>query len=162
MDLESYTEEEVIKLGNEPPVRGILCPRCKSHIPEFTNLTTEDAEAIRQLVRSGRLLEPMQELRRLTGCSLLWAKIWTLHPDGPDTLEDKKAPCPFCGKPLRTERSKQCRHCKRDWHDSKMTFLEWQSPLTRGVGRSARGGGHRNFNATSRARLRLALGASNP
>ena len=123
MELESYTEEEVIKLGNEPPVKGILCPRCKSHIPEFKNLGTEDAESIRRLIRSGKLLEPMQELRRLTGCSLLWAKIWTLHPDGPDTREDKKAPCPFCGKPLRTESAKQCRHCKRDWHDSKLTFL---------------------------------------
>jgi hypothetical protein len=26
-------------------------------------------------------------------------------------------PCPFCGKFLRTGLAKQCRFCKRDWHD---------------------------------------------
>jgi hypothetical protein len=27
------------------------------------------------------------------------------------------APCPYCGQPLRTARAKQCRHCKKQWHD---------------------------------------------
>lgn len=27
------------------------------------------------------------------------------------------APCPYCGNALRTAASKQCRHCKMDWHD---------------------------------------------
>lgn len=27
------------------------------------------------------------------------------------------APCPFCGQPLRTPAAKQCRFCRRDWHD---------------------------------------------
>jgi hypothetical protein len=27
------------------------------------------------------------------------------------------APCPFCGEPMRTTRAKQCRHCKRQWHE---------------------------------------------
>jgi hypothetical protein len=27
------------------------------------------------------------------------------------------APCPYCGQPLRTARAKQCRHCRREWHD---------------------------------------------
>ena len=26
-------------------------------------------------------------------------------------------PCPYCGLLLRTKQAKQCRHCKRDWHD---------------------------------------------
>ena len=27
-------------------------------------------------------------------------------------------PCPYCGQPLRTSIAKQCRFCKRDWHDA--------------------------------------------
>ncbi len=26
-------------------------------------------------------------------------------------------PCPYCGKPLRSARARQCRHCLTDWHD---------------------------------------------
>ena len=27
------------------------------------------------------------------------------------------APCPYCGQPLRTSLAKQCRFCRRDWHN---------------------------------------------
>lgn len=27
------------------------------------------------------------------------------------------AGCPYCGKALRTPWARQCRHCRRDWHD---------------------------------------------
>lgn len=33
-----------------------------------------------------------------------------------DTL-DETAPCPYCGKELRTPAAKQCRSCLMDWHD---------------------------------------------
>lgn len=33
-------------------------------------------------------------------------------------------PCPYCGKQLRTPLAKQCRHCRRDWHDpAQLKFL---------------------------------------
>ena len=28
-----------------------------------------------------------------------------------------KASCPYCGKPLRTKKAKQCMHCFKSWHD---------------------------------------------
>jgi hypothetical protein len=59
----------------------------------------------------------MLELRRLTGCSIGWAKIWVLHPNGPNVEGAEMTPCPYCGAPLRTKQAKQCRHCKRDWQD---------------------------------------------
>lgn len=39
-----------------------------------------------------------------------WEKI--SPSEGPPT-----APCPYCGQPLRTSSAKQCRFCRRDWHD---------------------------------------------
>jgi len=31
--------------------------------------------------------------------------------------EPATGPCPYCGQPLRTLLAKQCRFCRRDWHD---------------------------------------------
>lgn len=60
----------------------------------------------------------MKELEFLTGSPPRWAKIWVSHMGRPD-LADSTVPCPFCGRPLKTARAKQCQHCLMDWHDAK-------------------------------------------
>ena len=44
---------------------------------------------------------------------------WTLS-DGVSPAESivETAPCPYCGKELRTPQAKQCGHCQMDWHDA--------------------------------------------
>jgi hypothetical protein len=35
----------------------------------------------------------------------------------PYPMTPPKADCPYCGSPLRSGTAKQCRFCRRDWHD---------------------------------------------
>lgn len=44
---------------------------------------------------------------------------WTLAsaPEPNATPPPPLPECPYCGKPLRTERAKQCFECGKDWHD---------------------------------------------
>jgi hypothetical protein len=58
----------------------------------------------------------VKELAFLTGASPRWAKIWVLHTGKADVV-GTTAPCPYCGKSLKTARAKQCPHCFMDWHD---------------------------------------------
>ena len=51
-------------------------------------------------------------LRRLIDDYLLQKFKKISPPEEPAT-----APCPYCGQPLRTPSAKQCRFCRRDWHD---------------------------------------------
>lgn len=112
---ETYSREELFFLKlDESPSKGPLCPNCRTHIPRFKDLKPEDEERLK--INKENRLRAMLELQRLTGCPLGWAKIWSLHPGSPENPLET-APCPYCGMPLRTDAARQCRYCKRDWHD---------------------------------------------
>jgi hypothetical protein len=113
-----YIREEVLAAGDSFPQRGLLCHRCNTKIPQFKDLSEQDESRIRQMIRENRYMMAMAELQAATGCSLRWAKIWVIHEGKPKPLEDKTVPCPFCGMLLRTSLAKQCRYCRRDWHDA--------------------------------------------
>ena len=36
---------------------------------------------------------------------------------GDSPVNRATAPCPYCGQPLRTALARQCRPCRRDWHN---------------------------------------------
>ena len=102
--MDSYTKEELCLLRpDEWPQRGPLCERCRTHIPLFADLSAAQECSLRQLAEKGSA-EAIEELMRLTGCSLRWAKIWVLHPDGPKPkYATRGPPCRCCGEPLRSE-----------------------------------------------------------
>ena len=113
----AYTKDELIRLvADEFPTRGETCPKCGVVIPQFADLTEKDEARLRHLISQGRKMMAMQELRSLTLCPVSWAKIWVLHSGRADAV-GTTAPCPYCGKPLKTALARQCPHCNMDWHD---------------------------------------------
>jgi hypothetical protein len=116
MNESPYSKEEVKDLGHSFPERGLLCHKCKNIIPQFEDFSEQDKARVLKLIREGRKLMAIEELKVATGCSLLWAKIWVSHAGNPNPKENGTTPCPYCGKPLRTSLAKQCRYCLKDWH----------------------------------------------
>lgn len=89
-----------------------------------------DEERILQLIGDGKKITAIQELKEVTGWPLKECKDWVDGVGIPRALEWRsgtedmqEAPCPYCGLPLRTPLAKQCRHCRRDWHDP--DHLKW-------------------------------------
>jgi hypothetical protein len=112
----SFSRSEVLALGNAFPTRGQLCHHCGLRIPEFAELNDAGRSRVLYLIRNNRRIMAIRELQSITGCSLLWAKLWVHHAGRPEALHPGP-PCPFCGEPLRTSRAQLCVHCGRDWRD---------------------------------------------
>jgi hypothetical protein len=117
MDEKAYTRAEVLAAGRNLPERGPVCPHCNQRIPQFADLSETDERRVREVLRQGRRLMAVEELRNATGCSIEWAKIWVEHEGRPQRVFGITPPCPYCSMPLRTQLAKQCRFCRRDWHD---------------------------------------------
>ncbi len=109
-----YTREEIDRVGaNAGPWRGPYCGKCRNHIPQFAAISSDEEQRLRTLPT----IEAIKELRERTGCSPLWAKIWLYHPHGPHPISRPNGPpCPYCGRPLRTDKAQQCLECGADWH----------------------------------------------
>ena len=94
------------------------CHHCGAVIPVFTNLSGVTERRVRELIRQGRDLMAIEELRHATGCGVADAKVWVQHRGRPWPAEYGTAVCPFCGGALRTSLARQCPHCSRQWHES--------------------------------------------
>lgn len=107
-----YTRLEVTQLSEDSwPNRGEFCESCHAWIPKFADISEDEVSRLRSLDK----MQAMKQLKEKTGCSLRWAKIWAMHPNGPESRY-VGPPCPHCGEPLRTERAQQCLSCGADWH----------------------------------------------
>ena len=69
---DGYSRSEVTNLGASFPTRGRLCHQCGLRIPEFAELSKASQRRISALAAADRPMMAIQELRALTGCSLLW------------------------------------------------------------------------------------------
>jgi|SRR5215813_3239523 len=89
------------------------CEKCNAAVPEF-----EFSESFEKEISGLLRTNPSWVMHRLQqeGCEMSIAKAWTLHHIPSSDYAHEPTPCPWCGRPLRTEKAKQCRHCGKDWH----------------------------------------------
>lgn len=116
-----YSYDEALNFGNGFPDRGVKCNKCGVFIPQFANLTQDQKNGWKNILKTQGFDAADEYLISLTGCNHRWAKIWRLHPNGTNTINSKEAgldlsaSCPFCSKPLRSKSAKQCPHCFKNW-----------------------------------------------
>jgi hypothetical protein len=73
---------------------------------------------IKEMIGRARTIAAIMRLREATGCSLADAKMWVDRDlEGLGIGRDRiNNPCPYCGKPLRSAKARQCFECRMDWH----------------------------------------------
>ena len=75
-----YTRHELAQLPDDSwPNRGDYCGKCQTWIPKFAEISGQEESRLRGLSKT----QAMKEVSEKTGCTLRWAKIWAIHPNGP-------------------------------------------------------------------------------
>lgn len=75
----AYDKEGVFLAKEGKPRKGIKCKKTNEIIPCFFELNKIDAERLRDMTIAGQAKAAQDELRRITGCSVLWSVLWTAH-----------------------------------------------------------------------------------
>jgi len=59
-----------------------VCKRCKTQIPQFPELSSEQEARILDLIRADKKVNAMSALQEATGCETSEAKSWVVHHGG--------------------------------------------------------------------------------
>ena len=85
---------------------------------KLESLDPELEAELKVMMAKGLTISAIKRLREATGCGLADAKTWVDRTLVKDKRRPADKPCPYCGKPLRTDLARQCFECGADWHDA--------------------------------------------